>query len=131
MAAAEVSAAIDVSDGLVADLAKLCAASGVGAEVDASSVPVDPALAPAFPHDWLELALGGGEDYELLFTAPARTAERIAGEIDTPVTVIGTTVDPAGGVRVLDASGTPIDLTHEGWDHLESMRPSHHPSSRS
>ena len=122
MAEASASAAIDVSDGLAADLAKLCAASGVGAEIEASSVPVDPALAPAFPDDWLELALGGGEDYELLFIAPAKTVERIAGEIDTPVTVIGRTVDPAEGVKVLDASGTPIDLSHQGWDHLESMR---------
>ena len=122
IADASSSAAIDVSDGLVADLAKLCAASGVGAEIDASAVPVDPALAPAFPEDWLELALDGGEDYELLFTAPAKTVERIAGEVDTPVTVIGRTVDPSEGVKVLDASGAPIDLPHEGWDHLESMR---------
>ena len=122
IADASSSAAIDVSDGLVADLAKLCAASGVGAEIDASSVPVDPALAPAFPDDWLELALSGGEDYELLFTAPAKTVERIAGEVDTPVTVIGRTVDPSEGVKVLDASGAQIDLPHEGWDHLESMR---------
>ena len=122
MAETSVAAAIDVSDGLVADLAKLCEASGVGAEIDASSVPVDPALASAFPGDWLELALGGGEDYELLFTAPAKTVERIAGEVDTPVTVIGRTVDAAEGVRVVDASGSPIGLSHRGWDHLESMQ---------
>ena len=76
MADAAVSAAIDVSDGLVADLAKLCEASGVGAEIDSSSVPVDPTLPSAFPDDWLEMALGGGEDYELLFTAPAKAVER-------------------------------------------------------
>ena len=122
MAEASVAAAIDVSDGLVADLAKLCAASGVGAEIDASSVPVDPALSSAFPDDWMELALGGGEDYELLFTAPEYTVERVAGEADTPVTIIGRTTEASGGVKVLDASGSPIDLRHEGWDHLESMR---------
>ena len=122
LAEAEASAAIDVSDGLVADLAKLCAASGVGAEIEASSVPVDPALAPAFPEDWLELALGGGEDYELLFTAREEAVARIAGEIDTPVTVIGRTVDSAAGVEVLDASGAPMNLAHQGWDHLESLR---------
>ena len=122
MADASVSAAIDVSDGLVADLAKLCEASGVGAEIDASSVPVDPALSSAFQDDWLEMALGGGEDYELLFTAPAETVECVAGEVDAPVTVIGRTVDAAEGVRVFDASGAPMDLPHQGWDHLESMR---------
>ena len=124
MAEAKASAAIDISDGLVADLGKLCAASSVGAEIDASSVPVDPELAPAFPDDWLDLALGGGEDYELLFTAPAGTVERIAGEIDTPVTVIGGTVDTSEGVTVLDASGAPIALPHQGWDHLESLQAS-------
>ena len=124
MAEASVSAAIDVSDGLVADLAKLCAASGVGAEIDAPSVPVDPALSSAFPDDWMELALGGGEDYELLFTAPAETVERVAGEVEAPVTIIGRTVDAAGGVKVLDASGAPLALGHQGWDHLESMRAS-------
>ena len=122
MAGASVSAAIDVSDGLVADLTKLCAASGVGAEIDASSVPVDAALSSAFPDEWMELALSGGEDYELLFTASAETVERVAGEADAPVTVIGRTTEAAGGVKVLDASGSPIDLRHEGWDHLESLR---------
>ena len=128
IADASASAAIDVSDGLVADLTKLCAASGVGAEIDGASVPVDPALAPAFQDDWLELALGGGEDYELLFTARDEVVARIVGEIDTPVTVIGRTVDASHGINVIDASGAPIALRHQGWDHLESMRGPINPS---
>jgi thiamine-monophosphate kinase len=61
------SAAIDVSDGLLQDLGHLCRASGVGADLDSAAIPV-------FPGATLEAALGGGDDYELLFTAPSRPA---------------------------------------------------------
>ena len=66
---AGVAAAMDISDGLVDDLGKMCAASGVGAVVRAERVPTDRSLRRAYPHEYLELALTGGEDYELLFTA--------------------------------------------------------------
>ncbi len=121
LAEAGVSAAIDVSDGLVADLEKLCRASGVGAELDAYSVPVDEALRSTFPDDWLDLALGGGEDYELLFTAREEVVERAAAVVDAPVTVIGRTVDRGEGVRALGPSGVPLDLRLRGWDHLGAM----------
>ena len=117
-----VSAAMDISDGLVADLTKLCDASSVGAEIDASSVPVDPALKSAFPDDWLELALGGGEDYELLFTARPEAVERIATEVDVPVTVVGRTVAAAEGVKIFDASGAPLSVDLTGWDHFKAGR---------
>ena len=118
---AGISAALDISDGLVADLTKLCEASAVGAEVDATSVPVDPAIKLAFPDDWLELALGGGEDYELLFTARPEAVERLAMEVDVPVTILGKTV--AGeGVTVFDGSGAPLSLELTGWDHFKATR---------
>ncbi|HET7035357.1 MAG TPA: thiamine-phosphate kinase [Thermomicrobiaceae bacterium] len=63
------SAAMDLSDGLLGDLPKLCAASDVSALVDAVRLPIPSAVRWAFP-DWLDLALRGGEDFELLFTAP-------------------------------------------------------------
>ncbi|MCB9741144.1 MAG: thiamine-phosphate kinase [Alphaproteobacteria bacterium] len=69
------SAAMDVSDGLAADLAKLCEASGLGAEVEPERVPLSPALRAADP-DALDHALGFGEDYQLLFTAPPERARR-------------------------------------------------------
>ena len=67
---AGVRAAMDVSDGLIADVGKMCAASGVGAVIDAGRVPAGEELRRAFPDDWTDLALSGGEDYELVFTAP-------------------------------------------------------------
>ena len=79
-----VSAMIDVSDGLSADLGHLCQASGVGAAIDAARLPVSAAttavagLAGVDPLDW---ALGGGEDYELLFTAPDDRAEALAARV--------------------------------------------------
>ncbi len=60
---------MDVSDGLLGDLGKLCAASGVGAQVDLGTLPLQP-LAAHYPHAKCEeLVLHGGDDYELLFTA--------------------------------------------------------------
>jgi thiamine-monophosphate kinase len=71
------TACIDVSDGLVGDLGKLCAASGVGADVESRELPLSAGLCSAAPPELrLACALGGGDDYELLFTAPqAQRAE--------------------------------------------------------
>jgi thiamine-monophosphate kinase len=63
-----VRAAIDLSDGLYGDLPKICAASNVSALVDAVKIPIPSAIRWAFT-DWFDLAVRGGEDYELLFTA--------------------------------------------------------------
>ena len=71
LAANGVACAVDVSDGLVDDLGRVCRASGVAARVRLPEIPVDPALKKVFPDDWLEMALGGGEGYQLLFTAPS------------------------------------------------------------
>ena len=60
---------MDISDGLTADLAKVCAASGLSARIETNSLPADAHLKTAFPDDWLQMALGGGEDYELVFCA--------------------------------------------------------------
>ena len=113
-----VEAAIDVSDGLVDDLAKLCRASGVGARVHADALPVDGALRAAFPSEWRELALSGGEDYELLFAAPPPVMDRTLSALEVEATVIGEIVAEAEGVAVLDAAGEPIALERGGWDHF-------------
>ena len=120
LARAGVRAAIDVSDGLVDDLGKLCRASGVGAVLQAGRVPIDGSLHAAYPDGAVEMALSGGEDYELLFTAPEDVALRAQREIDTPITVIGEVVDSPGGVRVLDESGRPMELRSAGWDHFQA-----------
>lgn len=113
-----VRAAIDVSDGLVVDLDKLCEASGVGAVVHADRVPADQFLRRAYPHDWSSLALTAGEDYELLLTAPPETMDAVARLMDTPITEIGEIVSPDAGVSVVDEDGKPLELGARGWDHF-------------
>ena len=120
LARAGVRAAIDVSDGLADDLGKLCRASGVGAVLHAGSVPVDGFLRRAYPGEAVEMALSGGEDYELLFTAPEDVVLRAEREIDTPIAIIGEVVDAACGVQVLDESGRPMELRSAGWDHFRA-----------
>ncbi len=88
------NAAADVSDGLVADLGHICAASNVGARIDAGRVPLSAPAAAAIGDDpaLLALALSGGDDYELVFTAAAsRDAEiaELARDLALPLTAIG------------------------------------------
>jgi thiamine-monophosphate kinase len=106
------SAALDLSDGLSTDLAHLCEESGVAAEVDAALLPIHPAAT-------LPQALHGGEDYELLFTAPvsARLPRSIAG---VPVTQIGRILKARAGqlaITLLTPQG-PQPLEPHGWEHF-------------
>ena len=112
-----VRAAMDISDGLVADVAKMCAASGVGAVIDANRVPVSKDLRRAFPDDWTDLALTGGEDYELVFVAPIKTVANAQDALDTPVTVVGRVVE-GEGVEVVGTTAT--GTASGGWDHFRS-----------
>lgn len=108
---------MDVSDGLLADLARICMASNVGAQVDAHRLPVLDALSKNFPDSYLEKALSGGEDYVLLFTAPTDTMNRVINRIPE-ATVIGQITDgQAGKVTVLDENGNDVTPTQSGWDH--------------
>ncbi len=102
------SAAIDISDGLVADLAHLCRASGVAAEVDLDAVPV---LAGVNA----ELAATGGDDYELCFTIAPRDRERLR-ELPLQVTVVGE-VRAGEGVSVR-SHGRLVQLRRGGFDHF-------------
>ncbi len=112
-----VQAAIDISDGLVADLGHICRASGVGARVEIEKVPVHPAVTTAFGNQGLNMALSGGEDYELLFTAPAGTVEKIIGDVSFPVIIIGEIVS-GKGVKLVDAAGKPVPEARSGWEHF-------------
>lgn len=116
-----VRAVIDISDGLVGDLAKMCQASGVGAQVRVDEVPIHPLMQAAFKEDCLRLALSGGEDYELLFSARAEIVDRVKRRVACPVTVIGEIVgDEAGQVTLLDIKGEQVQLEEKGWDHFAS-----------
>ena len=111
------TAAIDVSDGLVADLAHLCESSGLAAVVEASRVPLS-AAARAVLDTWPErmtTVLTGGDDYEILFTAPAAAA------FDLAATAIGRMVERRAKekpVTVLDDGGRPLSFERGGWSHF-------------
>ncbi len=114
-----VKAAIDISDGLVSDLSHICRASRVGATIKENLVPIHPSLKERFAAESLELALTGGEDYELLFTAPDETIARVSEKLSCPVAVIGRISEgPPGQVTVYTVGGT---ATHgwRGWDHFK------------
>ncbi|TAK55489.1 MAG: thiamine-phosphate kinase [Gammaproteobacteria bacterium] len=111
------SACIDVSDGLAGDLGRLCAASGVGAELDAARLPLSPALlAAAGPDSARVFALTGGDDYELLFTAPPVMRPRLEARAGGPqLSRIGTIVTGAG----VCVSGAPPGCEPgHGFDHF-------------
>ena len=122
LAAAGVGAAMDVSDGLAADLGKLGIASGVAARIMIDRVPVPNALKSTCPEDWPALALYGGEDYVLLFTAPPEImASAIAGI--PGAAVIGEIVDGApGAVEIIGSDGNPVSVNAAGWDHFAGVR---------
>ncbi len=117
-----VSAMIDVSDGLAGDAAHIAAASRVALDVDTAAIPVAELLAHYANRDLaLNRALGGGEDYELLFTVPGGRAADRAGEFENkfgvPITRIGR-VREGEGVRWLGEDGSPRPLEVRGFDHF-------------
>ncbi|HWC28589.1 MAG TPA: thiamine-phosphate kinase [Dehalococcoidia bacterium] len=110
---------IDVSDGLVQDLGHVATASRVGIRIQASRVPISDALQEVFPSDALGLALGGGEDYELLLIGPKLAIDSLIGVSETPLTVIGEVFETdAPHVVVLDEAGREMPLPHGGWNHF-------------
>jgi thiamine-monophosphate kinase len=114
------SAAIDVSDGLLGDLGHVLERSGVGARIEWARVPRSAALKARPEADQRRWALSGGDDYELLFTAPADRrgqVERAASGAGVAVTRIGT-VTPAGRLELVDADGRPMDTQARAFDHF-------------
>ena len=114
-----VAAAIDISDGLISDLNHVCKTSRVGARVEVSHLPIHPVVKDNFGDRSLEMALSGGEDYELLFTASDAVIDKVRKAASCPVTVIGEIVaDETATVRVVDINGNPFNLRKAGWDHF-------------
>lgn len=105
-------AAIDVSDGLVADLHKLLAASCVGADIDIDRIPLSPALRARFDLDTAyQFAISGGDDYELCFTAPADAVADIDG-----ITAIGTVTE--NNDLVCRRGGSIVEVDTSGYRHF-------------
>ncbi|HEY8416643.1 MAG TPA: thiamine-phosphate kinase [Limnochordales bacterium] len=116
------TAAIDLSDGLAGDLHRLCAASQVGAVIDVAQLPISDdvrRVAAAAGLDPVELALNGGEDYELLFTTPSfRVGSHVLPGSGTPCTVIGEIVDASRGVLLRRPDGELQPLPAGGYQHF-------------
>ncbi len=113
-------AAIDVSDGLMGDLAHILERSGVGAVIDADALPCGEALSAQDTDLRREFALNGGDDYELCFTAaPAQAAAVLAAAQASGVRVtrIGRIVD-AHGLQVTDGDGQPLAIAAHSFDHF-------------
>ncbi len=114
-----VKAAIDISDGLLSDLGHICEMSRVSARIETESVPVHPAVTANFGDRGLGLALGGGEDYELLFTAPAGVIDRVRAAVSCPVTIIGEiTAGESGKITLLNGQGNRVEPPGKGWEHF-------------
>ena len=107
------TAAIDVSDGLLADLGHILDSSAVGATLRLAVSP-----APTFAE---QCYLAGGDDYELVFTVPAQRHEEVLAlskTLSLPLTCIGNIEESLGALQVFDLSGNPVDVTRRGYDHF-------------
>jgi thiamine-monophosphate kinase len=115
------TAGLDVSDGLVADLAHLCEVSMLAATIHADRVPLSDAVRAAVALDpgLLATALTGGDDYEIVFTVRSEDCEALLAS-GADVTEIGHVMPDgvAGTVTVLDSTGTPMPLAARGWTHF-------------
>lgn len=118
------SAAIDLSDGLSSDLPRLLRASGVGARIRAAAIPA-PRISVGSgkrPEPALELALNGGEDYKLLFTAPTRKLARLPVSIGgARLTRIGEICKAHPGVALIEENGRWKPLPKRGYDHFRQI----------
>lgn len=121
---AHAAAAMDLSDGLLKDLGRMCRASGVGARVEASALPLSSAMRRAIAAEPARIAaaIASGDDYEILATvekpscAAFEAAARLAGVAVTRIGEITAQPD----VHVFGADGVPISMPRSGWDHFQA-----------
>jgi thiamine-monophosphate kinase len=116
------TSAIDVSDGLLGDLGHVLRRSAVGARVDVDAMPRSEHLAAQSPELQRLCTLAGGDDYELVFTAPPASADavvRAGREAGVAVTRIGR-IDAQPGLRLHDAAGRPVSNAFASFDHFRT-----------
>ncbi len=124
----QVTAMIDLSDGLSSDIGHICEQSGVGVRLWAAALPIAPAaraIAAARGEPPWNIALAGGEDYELCFTAPPDAAASLAAAIQeqtgAPVTVVGEILPAEAGRWMRLPEGDAIPLAPRGWEHFKPV----------
>ena len=115
------SASMDVSDGLIADVGKLCSASKKAALIHLPSIPLSQAAANCVAEDsnWLETCVTGGDDYEILFTVPSdirRVFETAAGDLPFGITKIGE-ICVGDELKIIDGSGQNAVFEKPGYLH--------------
>jgi thiamine-monophosphate kinase len=119
------TAMIDVSDGLLIDTKHLLEESGVGARIWEERIPLSRLYRQwirTYSKDTYQIALCGGEDYELLFTAPPETRKKISSlalSLGTPITRIGEILPPKEGLQIIREDGKKYSPTHLGFDHFK------------
>jgi thiamine-monophosphate kinase len=122
------NAAIDISDGLIADLGHICTRSQLTASIDWAKIPLHPALLSVSPDIRMSCALAGGDDYELCFTAPLSAHEKIrtmSDDMALALTNVGTMreMENAATVVVIDERGREMTVSEmglAGFDHFLS-----------
>ncbi|MGB6960442.1 MAG: thiamine-phosphate kinase [Candidatus Acidiferrum sp.] len=118
------SAMMDLSDGLSTDLPRLCKASGVGARIEASTIPLvhQPKARRKSGLHLLSLALHGGDDYELLFTVPRAKLKQVPHSFQgIPIAAIGE-ITKKRSLVLIDDEGRSATLPNRGWDPFRSRR---------
>ena len=117
------SSCLDLSDGLASDLGHILRASGVGAQIELDSLPLSPAMAALVSEQAWQLALAGGDDYELCFTLPQQHKDSLMALLSglaVRVTEIGRVVAGAPEIQWLQ-QGQPRSLNLQGWDHFQKL----------
>lgn len=120
------TAMIDISDGLIADLGHILEASDVGAQVHLKQLPLSASYREhvnTYYKSFYLLALAGGEDYELLFTAPEDRPEamkKLVEDLGTPITQIGEIVEASAGVTIVGPGGKEVPVEQRGHDHFKT-----------
>jgi thiamine-monophosphate kinase len=111
---------IDISDGLASEVLHICKASGSGCSIYEEKIPIDPAtalVAEEFNIQAVTAAMNGGEDYELLFTVPLASHDKISNI--KGIKVVGHITDQGSGVNLIARDGTLIPIAAQGWNHMK------------
>ena len=115
-----IKTAIDISDGFLADLGHITEMSGVSALVNVDILPVFPPAIHVYGEKARDMALSGGEDYELLFAGPAEKITQIAKVSPCPITIVGEiTEGKPGNIELVDRDGKQATFQKSGWEHFK------------